>query len=128
MFTPLKKVILIFLLTLIAVFISLPREISIKDRSFTRPDLNINIGSISLQKSFDLILGLDLAGGAHLVFEADTGNLDATERKTALESLRNVIERRVNLYGVSEPNVQSSSFEGKDRVIVELPGVKDTRQ
>jgi preprotein translocase subunit SecD len=34
----------------------------------------------------------------------------------------------VNLFGVSEPNVQVSSFEGKDRVIVELPGVKDTKK
>jgi preprotein translocase subunit SecD len=37
------------------------------------------------------------------------------------------MERRVNLFGISEPNVLISSFEGKDRVIVELPGVKDTK-
>ncbi|RMD73039.1 MAG: protein translocase subunit SecD, partial [Cyanobacteria bacterium J149] len=34
--------------------------------------------------------------------------------------------RRVNFFGISEPNVQVSSFEDKDRIIVELPGVKDT--
>ena len=73
-------------------------------------------------------MGLDLAGGSHLVFEADTSGIDDARKKTAVEAARDVIERRVNLFGVSEPNVQTSSFEGKDRIIVELPGVRDTEE
>jgi preprotein translocase subunit SecD len=42
--------------------------------------------------------------------------------------VRDVIERRVNLFGVSEPTVQTSTFDGKNRIIVELPGVKNTKE
>lgn len=126
--TPLKKVILIFLLTAVAVFIDLPPKFSLFGKDFTRPDLNFSVGKFNFQRKFDLVLGLDLAGGSHLVFEADTSKLSQDEKADALKSLRNVIERRVNLFGVSEPNVQTSSFNGKDSVIVELPGIKDTNQ
>ena len=78
-------------------------------------------------KKFDLKLGLDLAGGSQLTFEADMSKIPTEKRSTALDAVRNVIERRVNLFGVSEPTVQTSSFEGKSRIIVELPGVSDTQ-
>jgi len=131
-----KKLILIFLLTIIAFLISLPQKIPVNlhfgpvnlEKTLQRPDLNISIGKFKLQKKFDLVLGLDLAGGSHLVFEIDTEGLPEEKKETAITSLRNIIERRVNLFGVSEPNVQGSSFEGKDRIIVELPGVKDTEE
>lgn len=75
-------------------------------------------------------LGLDLAGGAHLVYEADTSGVDASEVPELMSVLRDVIERRINVFGVSEPvvYVESSSFvakEKKDRLVVELPGVTD---
>jgi preprotein translocase subunit SecD len=136
MSAPLKKILLIFTLALICLYISLPKEIPLVfnfgpykvDKKIVRPDININIGNLKIQKKFDLVLGLDLAGGSHLVFEADTSGIDTAQKETALESVKNVIEKRVNLFGVSEPNVQQSSFEGKNRIIVELPGVKDTKQ
>ncbi|QQS38877.1 protein translocase subunit SecD [Candidatus Woesebacteria bacterium] len=132
MFTPLKKVIIIFVISLIACYISLPREMRVNigpiDRTVTRHDINISLNNINLQKNFDLALGLDLAGGSHLVFEADTSNLSEDKKSTALTSLKSVIESRVNFFGISEPNVQSSTFEGKDRIIVELPGVSNTTE
>jgi len=67
-------------------------------------------------------LGLDLLGGAHLVYQADLANILENEKDNSMEGVRDVIERRVNLYGVGEPNVQIS---GGDRLIVELPQVKD---
>ena len=67
-----------------------------------------------------------MAGGSHLVFEADLNSIPEEKRDTAIKGVKDVIERRVNLFGVSEPNVQSSSYAGKERVIVELPGIKDT--
>jgi len=89
----------------------------------------ISYGNFTFRgKNFDLSLGLDLSGGSHLVFEADTSNLPADKKEQALVSLRNVIEKRVNLFGLSESNVQSSSFNGKDRVIVELPGINDPKE
>ena len=77
---------------------------------------------------FDLKLGFDLAGGSHLVFEADTSKIPAERRITAIQGVRDVIERRVNFFGIAEPSVVTSEFEGKDRIIVELPGVSDTKQ
>jgi len=133
---PLKKVFLIIVITLIAGYISLPHIVPIKvnykglkiDTGIVRPNLNLVGGKFKIEKNFDLVLGLDLAGGSHLVFEADLSKLSAEKKKTAIESLRDNMEKRVNLFGISEPNVLVSSFEGKERVIVELPGVKDAKQ
>ena len=126
--TPFKKLILIFILTLICGYISLPNEFEIFGKKLSRRDVDFNIGRFYIQKEFDLVLGLDLAGGSHLVLEADTSQLPDDKKETALQGVRDVIERRVNLFGVSEPNVQTSEFEGKNRIIVELPGVKDTKE
>ncbi len=76
-------------------------------------------------------LGLDLAGGTELIYTADTSAV-VGDQKGALDSLREVVERRVNLFGVAEPLVQlekSSAVAGKveDRLIVELPGVTDVK-
>ncbi|PIR56601.1 MAG: hypothetical protein COU72_05365, partial [Parcubacteria group bacterium CG10_big_fil_rev_8_21_14_0_10_41_35] len=75
-------------------------------------------------------LGLDLAGGSHLVYEADVSTINPTEVPALMEVLRTVIERRINIFGVSEPIVQveKSSFvasEPHQRLVVELPGVTD---
>lgn len=75
-------------------------------------------------------LGLDLAGGAHLIYEADVSQVDQQDVPELMRVLRDVIERRVNLFGVSEPIVQveQSSFvtdEPVQRLVVELPGVTD---
>jgi len=106
----------ILIITAVATFISLPYG------------LNFKIGNFSVNKKFDLKLGLDLAGGSQLIFEADMSKIPADKQATALDGVRNVIERRVNLFGVSEPTVQTSQFQGKDRIIVDLPGVSDTQQ
>lgn len=76
-------------------------------------------------------LGLDLAGGTELVYQADTSNI-TTDKQGALNSLREVIDKRVNVFGVAEPLVQlekSSAVAGEvqDRLIVELPGVTDVQ-
>lgn len=73
-------------------------------------------------------LGLDLAGGAHLVYEADVSEVATSEVPALMSVLRDVIERRVNVLGVSEPvvRVEESSFVTEvpiHRLVVELPGV-----
>jgi len=98
------------------------------DKEFRRESLNFSIGRFEFKNERDLKLGLDLAGGSHLVFEADTMDLSNEEKEQAMESVRGVIERRVNLFGVSEPNVITSEFEGKNRIIVELPGISNTKE
>lgn len=72
-----------------------------------------------------LRLGLDLRGGSHLVYRADTSSMSAAEVDDALAGVRDVIERRVNLFGVSEPIVQTNKTAREYRIIVELAGVHD---
>lgn len=73
-------------------------------------------------------LGLDLQGGAHLVYEADVSNISPKDRQSALEGVRDVIERRVNAFGVSEPLVQTNKVGDSYRVIIELAGVFDVNE
>ncbi|MEK7585919.1 MAG: protein translocase subunit SecD [Patescibacteria group bacterium] len=74
-------------------------------------------------------LGLDLYGGTHLVYNADISDVAPTEVADSMNALRDVIERRVNIFGVSEPivQVQNGGFSnaGEERLIVDLPGVTD---
>ena len=69
------------------------------------------------------VLGLDLQGGVNLTYQADLSSVE--DKSEAMAGLRDVIERRVNLFGVSEPVVQ---IQGQDRLLVELPGVKDVQE
>jgi len=77
---------------------------------------------------FRIHLGLDLQGGTHLVYQADVSQVPDSDRKDRVEALRNVIERRVNIYGVSEPLVQTNYSGDNYRIIVELAGVKDINE
>ena len=70
-------------------------------------------------------LGLDLRGGTHLVYEADLSNIKNEDYESSMQGLRDVIERRVNLFGVEEPVVQVQKNADQYRLIVELAGVKD---
>lgn len=65
--------------------------------------------------------GLDLQGGTHVVLQAvDTPDLKVDD--DAVKRAVSIIERRVNELGLTEPLIQR---QGKDRIIVELPGIKD---
>jgi protein-export membrane protein SecD len=82
---------------------------------------------------FPFKLGLDLAGGSHLIYEADVTDIAPADVPTLMNVLREVIERRVNLFGVSEPvvYVERSSFAAgtpMERLVVELPGVTDVAE
>ena len=70
-------------------------------------------------------LGLDLQGGTHLVYEANLSGIQDKDKDASMEGIRDLIERRVNLFGVAEPLVQIDKVGASNRLIVELPGVKD---
>ena len=75
--------------------------------------------------------GLDLVGGTELIYKADTSGVE--DVRGAMESLKEVIERRVNVFGVSEPIIQTESAgiisgSSEERLIVELPGVTDINE
>lgn len=89
---------------------------------------------IKPESHFPFRFGLDLAGGTHLIYRADISELPAQDIASSMETLRDVIERRTNLFGVLEPLVQiekSSVFAGgerEQRIIVELPGITDVSE
>ncbi len=77
--------------------------------------------------------GLDMSGGVQLIYKADTSKLVSTDTKDSLTALRDVIERRINVFGVTEPTVETetsslASGEREHRLIVELPGVTDIQK
>lgn len=88
---------------------------------------SLNISEI-ISKPFHL--GLDLQGGTHLIYEADVAKVADSddERSLALDGARDVIERRVNAFGIAEPIVQTNRSGGNWRIVVELAGVKNVNQ
>ncbi len=99
----------------------------------SEPRLNKNFDhASSFLKKFPFRLGLDLSGGSHLIYKADVSQLESSQVSPSMEALRDVIERRVNLFGVSEPvvQVQHGGFVsgGDEKLIVDLPGVTDVEK
>jgi preprotein translocase subunit SecD len=72
--------------------------------------------------------GLDLQGGVHLVYQLDLSKTPDSDKAKAIESTRQVIERRVNTTGVAEPLIQPGRVGLTNTVTVELPGIKDVDQ
>ena len=86
----------------------------------------LSVGNSKWLKPFQL--GLDLQGGAHLVYRADISSIASSDVTEAMAGVRDIIERRVNLFGVAEPVVQTENVGGERRLIVELAGVFDIRE
>jgi protein-export membrane protein SecD len=75
------------------------------------------------------MLGLDLQGGTQLIYEADVSSIPEADRLSSLEGVRDIIERRVNVAGVSEPLVQiNRTLNGDYRILAELAGIKDVNE
>ncbi len=141
--TPKILLILIVLLTVTSVLVNLPKTvIPIKFSSPIIPFLNKKLdidkeigidgqsilNNIGIQRSIAFRKGLDLEGGTSITLQADMKDLSADKRDSALESAKDVIERRVNFFGVSEAIVQTAKVGNDYRVIVEIPGVTDVNQ
>ncbi len=99
----------------------------------SEPKLNKNFETQNaFFKKFRFRLGLDLSGGSHLTYKADTALVPTEKIDDSMSALRDVIERRVNLFGVSEPvvQVQHGGLVGGqgEQLIVDLPGVTDVKK
>ena len=92
----------IFVLTLISLYIVLPAKLG----NFLIPRLNFKIGNLDFSKEIELKQGLDIKGGLQVVLNADMKDIAGSDRTSALESLKEVIGRRVDLFGVSESGVK----------------------
>lgn len=85
---------------------------------FISEKTSLNIPRLE-EKGF--VFGLDLQGGAYLLYQADFEGVPAGEKIQRMEGLRNLIERRVDLYGIAESSVQIRG----ERLVVEIPGAHD---
>lgn len=124
----LKNIWLIFALTILSFLVAMPQTLRIFGRTLYRPNLSFSFLGKSINPSLDLKYGLDLAGGAQLTFQADTSKVPASELNNALNSLQENIQRRVNMFGVSEASVQLSTQAENHRLSIELPGVSNIDQ
>ncbi len=103
--------ILIIFLSIIAFLIAWP----------SGPDIKIG----NWYKELKIHRGLDLQGGTHLIYELEVSKIDKKDQESATQSVIDVIEKRVNALGLSEPQIQATNIENKPSVIVELPGIKN---
>lgn len=111
------SLLLIFLAAAAAAFVCLPDG----------PYLKIG-DKVIFKKEIRIKEGLDLKGGAHLVYSADMSKVEEGSRSDAASSLAKVIENRVNGFGITEPVVQTSKSGNDWRLLVELPGVQDLNE
>jgi len=110
------KFILVIVLAVVAGFIAYPQAAKKVPRLFdvlNKPKIN---------------LGLDLQGGIHLEYKADTSQVESSQVGDAMQAVQDVIERRVNAFGVAEPVVYTTKSGGEQRLVVELAGVKDINE
>ncbi len=114
----------IIILLLAAIAFILPRQVN-AGISFVNNKTGLYLPLVP-EKSFKL--GLDLQSGVHLVYSAEVENLATNERKDAVEGARDVIERRINSFGVGEPRIETSKIGDAYRINVELPGVTDVTE
>lgn len=88
------------------------------------PDINLG----KWQEEIKVHLGLDLQGGSSLLYQADVSKLAEADRETAVASVRDVIEQRINAFGVSEPVIQTIHSGNDWRISVELPGITNIQE
>lgn len=113
---------------IIIVWIDLPDGLRIGKINLKPLVIKAEIFGQRINKEFKTHLGLDLKGGSHLVFEADTKKVSSADLTDALDSARNIIEKRVNFFGVSEPTIQTVKSGDKYRINVDMPGMTNTQE
>lgn len=135
-------IILIFIVSAILLVLDLPGKIDLRsvkipfishekkiaDFVFDPSKINIPVGSLSIQKDMSYRLGLDLQGGTQLTYRVVMKDVAKNEQQDAFESARNVIDRRINFLGVSEPVIQTVKVGNEYRIVVDLPGMSNVTQ
>lgn len=82
----------------------------------------------AFKKKIELKKGLDLAGGSHLVYQLDLSKVDSKDSSGAVRGVIQTIDRRINALGITEPIIQEGKIGATKTVIVELPGISNTKE
>lgn len=132
----------IIILSIFAILIDLPKNMQINydtkipvinkkisiHKNLQGFDPNVVFRFFNARRDFSFKKGLDLEGGTSITLKADMKGVPAGQEADALDTAKQVVERRVNLFGVSEPVVQTAKTNNEYRIIVELPGVTDVNE
>lgn len=129
------SILIILAVFVVSLLVSLPRtpiNFSLFNNNFSGSiggySLDFNLFGKEIKRDLELKQGLDLRGGLHVTLRADMSKIPQDQRRDALDSAQKVIERRVNFFGVSEANVQTSKAGEDYRIIVEIPGLENSDQ
>ncbi|KKP61073.1 MAG: Preprotein translocase subunit SecD [Candidatus Roizmanbacteria bacterium GW2011_GWA2_34_18] len=117
------KTIFITVILLGFIWVDLPENVKTKYK--IPSGIDFNAYGLNVKKDFTTKLGLDLKGGSSLIFEAETAKVKREDLNDALNSARDVIERRINFFGVTEPQIQTIKTGDKYRLSVDLPGINN---
>ncbi|MFZ1721218.1 MAG: protein translocase subunit SecD [Microgenomates group bacterium] len=131
-----KRFIWLVALFILATVIALPQSIPLKfnllgntvDTAIGSPRIDFDFYGNRIQKSFEIKRGLDLQGGMQIVLRAIMTDIPTQDRQVALDSAREILLRRVDLYGIAEPVIQTAVSGDEYRLLVELPGIEDPQQ
>lgn len=107
-------------------FIEKPKMIA--NFVFDPSNVSIPLGALKIQKDLSYRLGLDLQGGTQLTYRVIMKDVAKGQEKEAFESARDVIERRINYLGVSEPTIQTLKIGDEYRIVIDLPGMSNVSQ
>lgn len=124
-----RNIFLIVLLTAVALIVDAPKNYPVnfrifgKEINFTISSPTINIGNFS--RELNIKQGLDLQGGTEVTLVADMSGVKPEDRADALDSAKEIIARRVDLYGVAEPSIKTVVSQDNYRILVALPGVSN---
>ena len=131
-----RRLVFIGLLTLFATWLALPASLPVKfrlglwqvDRVVQLPRLAFSLFGKPVSNTQPIKLGLDLQCGMQVVLMADMTDIAPADQEDALLAAQEIIRRRVDLYGVNEPVVQTSRAGDEYRLIVELPGIANPQE
>ncbi|KKU46783.1 MAG: Preprotein translocase subunit SecD [Microgenomates group bacterium GW2011_GWA2_46_7] len=124
-----RNIFLIIILIAISLVIDAPKNYPInfslfgKNISFVISSPTLKLGNF--ERNLVIKQGLDLQGGTEVTLEADMSALKSVDRQDALNSAREVISRRIDMYGVSEPTIKTVVSQDQYRILVALPGVSN---
>lgn len=134
---------IILVLTTLSIFIILPKEIPISFDSPRIPFINkkisihkkligfdsrILLSRFGIKKNIEFRKGLDLQGGTSITLKASMKDIPQSQRQAALDSVKRIVEKRVNFSGLVEPVIQTARVNDEYRIIVEIPGITDVSQ
>lgn len=124
-----RNIFIIVLLVAASLVIDAPKNYPVnfnlfgKDYSFVISSPELTIGN--WKRDLTIKQGLDLQGGTEVILLADMAPIPESDRADALDSAREIISRRVDMYGVAESSVKTVVTADSYRINVALPGIEN---